>query len=300
MSSIRVAVLRGGPSPEYDVSLKTGANILSLLRKWEGRYEPVDIFISKDGEWHRDGIVREPYEALGDADVVWNAMHGHYGEDGQVQKQLENLKIPYTGSGMHASARAYDKEVAKLAYQNAGLLMPRHELFTPETLTEEKLVYVVRNYIHPVIVKPASAGSSVGVRLAHGIIELKEATKNAFAHSRKVLVEEFVQGREATCGVVEGLRGEKTYALIPYGNTTQEENAKIIEISKRAHEALGLRHYSSSDFIITPRGKIYILETDSQPVLHEDSRLYDSLLSTGIKPHDFVDHCISLVLSRNG
>ncbi len=298
MPKTKIAVLRGGPSPEYEVSLKTGAHILSLLRSWEGRYEPVDIFISKGGEWHRDGIVCEPYQALGDADVAWNALHGHYGEDGRVQRVLDNLKIPYTGSDMHASARAYDKEVAKLAYKNAGLLMPRHVLFTPETFSAEKLIYVVRNYLHPVIVKPASAGSSVGVRLAHGLLELKEAIKNAFTHSKKVLVEEFVRGREATCGIIENMRGERAYALIPYGNTTQEENKKITEISKKVHEALGLKHYSSSDFIITPKGKIYILETDSLPVFHEDSRLHDSLLSTGIKPRDFVEHCVKLALAK--
>ncbi len=296
--SIKVAVLRGGPSPEYDVSLKTGANVLSLLRQWEGKYEPVDIFISKEGEWHRGGLPVYPQEALRGADVVWNALHGHYGEDGGVQKLLEYLGLPYTGSGTHACARAYDKEIAKIAYARNSFLVPKHELFTPETLTDERLVYIVRNYLHPVIVKPASGGSSIGTKLAHGLFELKDAIRDAFKHSKKVLVEEFIRGREATCGVVEDLRGEKLYAAIPAGNATAEENARIIEMAKRAHQELGLRHYSTSDFIISPRGKIYILETDALPAFHEDAPLHQSLLSSAVKPRDFADHCITLALGR--
>src|SRR3989344_1268098 len=296
---IKVAVLRGGPSPEYDISLKTGAHILSLMRQIEDKYEPIDIFISKDGEWHRNGLVHDPYQALGDTDMVWNAMHGAYGEDGKVQKLLDSLKIDYTGSGADASARTMDKELAKREYQKHSLLFPRHEVLSEETLNDDQLVYIVREYLQPVIVKPASAGSSIGVKLAHGFHELKEAVKNAFAHSSQVLVEGFIRGKEATCGVVEGMRGEKLYALIPYGGTTPEENQKIVEMSKIAHEILGLRNYSSSDFIITPRGKIYMLETDSQPAFYPESRMYKSLLSTGIKPREFAEHCIGLVLEKS-
>src|SRR3989344_664549 len=296
--SIKVAVIRGGPSPEYEISLKTGANILSLLRRWEGKYDPIDIFISKEGEWHRDGLSRYPQEVLSGADVVWNALHGHYGEDGQVQKLLEYLGIPYTGSGEEASASSYDKEVAKIAYRRHALLVPRHELFTSDSLTNERLIHVVRNYLHPVIVKPASGGSSIGTKLAHGLLELKDAIRDALKYSKKVLVEEFEGGREATCGVVEGMRGEKLYAMIPVGDTTPEENERIVEMAKLAHQALGLKHYSTSDFIVSPKGKIYILETDSLPVFHEDSAMHQSLLSTAVKPHDFADHCITLALGK--
>src|SRR3990167_7406874 len=95
---VRVAVIRGGPSNEYDVSLKTGAQILSLLREMPDAYDPIDIFISRAGEWHRSGLVEDSHRALRHADVVWNALHGSYGEDGQVQKLLTALHIPFTGS----------------------------------------------------------------------------------------------------------------------------------------------------------------------------------------------------------
>src|SRR5690349_10161681 len=100
----RVAVLRGGPSSEYEVSLKTGGQVLSLLREMPEAYEPLDVFISKDGEWHLQGLVQEPHEVLKHADVAFNALHGYYGEDGQVQRLLESLKVPYTGSSAIAAA----------------------------------------------------------------------------------------------------------------------------------------------------------------------------------------------------
>lgn len=319
---IKVAVLRGGPSPEYDVSLKTGSNILSLLRKMEEKYEPIDIFISKNGEWHKEGLVHDPHEALRHADLVWNGMHGAYGEDGQVQKILESLKIPYVGSGAMSSALAMNKDMAKKHYEIHSLLTPRHELVRANTHNDEQLVYIFRNYLHPVVVKPASGGSSIGIKLAHTFNELKEAVKSAFSHGPKVLVEEFVRGKEATCGVVEGLRGEQIYALLPIeiklnndffdynskysgktveicpGNFSVDEVSTIQEMARRAHQALGLRHYSRSDFIVTPRGKVYILETNSLPGFTEQSLFPKALTATGVRPHEFVDHCVSLALKN--
>lgn len=298
MSKIRVAVLRGGPSPEYDVSLKTGGHVLALLRALEDKYEPIDIFISRDGEWHHGGLVHEPYEALRHADVVWNAVHGAYGEDGQVQKLLVSLNIPYTGSSAFSSALAHNKDVTKQYYEKYSLLTPRYETLSLNTLTESKLINIFRNYLHPVVVKPATSGSSIGMRIARDFLELRNAVVDSFELSDKVIVEEFIRGREATCSVIDNAKGEITYALIPSGNSTPEENRLITAMSKRAHNVLNLSHFSSSDFIITPRGKVYILETDAVPAFHKDSHLHHSLESTGWKPHDFAHHCIELALQR--
>lgn len=318
---INVAVLRGGPSPEYDVSLKTGGNILSLLTQFEDKYEPMDIFISRDGEWHVGGLVHEPHEALRRADVVWNGMHGEFGEDGQVQKILDSLQIPYVGSGAASSALAMNKDLAKRVYNLHSLPTPNHEVLIEGEVTDDQLIYIFRTYLHPVIVKPASTGSSIGIRLAHSFQELKDAIKHAFSHSPKVLVEEFIRGKEATCGVVENMRGEKIYALLPVeirkseknffdyeskysgeteevcpGNFSKAENKLIQELARKAHDALGLKHYSRSDFMVTPRGRVYILETNSLPGLTEQSLFPKALQATGIKPHEFVEHCIGLAL----
>lgn len=307
-SKIRVAVLRGGPSSAYEVSLKTGAYVLSLLREMSDVYEPIDIFISKDGEWHLSGLVHEPHKALGHTDVVWNALHGSYGEDGQVQRVLEGLQIPFTGSSAVASALAMNKDMAKHLYQKSSLLTSAYELIVENNLNEDRLINIFRNYLHPVIVKPANASGSLGVSLAHTFNELKQKITETFVHSPRVLVEEFIKGDEVSCTVIEGARGESIYALLPSSKSQSklkvEENLprlgeagkQIEEMAKQAHKALGLSHYSSSDFIVTPKRKIYILETNSLPVFHKDSLTHHSLHNTGWRSRDFVDHVIKLAM----
>ncbi len=297
-SKIRVAVLRGGPSYGYDTSLKTGAYVLSLLRELPELYEPEDIFISKDGEWHQGGLVQEPHQALRHADVVWNALHGAYGEDGQVQRILENLRVPFTGSGTLSASLATNKDMTKSLYRRHLLLTPESTLMTEENFNDEALIAIFRSYLHPVVVKPADGVHALGVRLAHSFKELKEAVKETFSHSRKVLVEEFIKGKEATGVVIEQAKGERIYALMPTGKASVEENKRIGEMSRVAHEILGQRHYSSSDFIITPKGKIYILETNSLPVLCEDSLMHRALKATGWNPRDFAEHCVKLAMNK--
>jgi D-alanine-D-alanine ligase len=306
LTRTRVAVIRGGPSHAYDESLKTGAYIISLLRDMPEAYEPLDIFISRNGEWHHGGLVREPHKALANADVVWNALHGQYGEDGEVQKLLESLRLPYTGSGIVASAFAHNKELSKEFYKKNGLVTPDWRVVT-QANTDKTLADVFRNFFFPVIVKPATGIRALGVRLAHTFHELKDAVKNTFKHSPKVLVEEYVRGTVVSSAVIERAKGQDLYALMPAHLETHfrrvrpspEENKEIEKMAKVAHQALGLRHYSSSDFIITPKGKIHILETNSLPILHEDSLMHRSLESTGWRSQDFADHCLKLALGRS-
>ena len=302
-SKLRVAVLRGGPSNEYDVSLKSGENILSALREMDA-YEPVDIFISKSGEWHREGLVHEPHHALRHVDVVWNALHGSYGEGGQVQRVLDGLQIPFTGSGAVASALSMNKDMAKRLYQEHSLPTPAFELVAEESFDDDQLINIFRTYLHPVVVKPANATGSLGIRLAHTFHELKEAIKETFEYSPRVIVEERVLGDDVSCVVVEEANGERIYSFEPIRietkkrvkRLTEEENKSVEEMARRAHEALGLRHYSTSDFIITPKRKIYILETNSQPTLGRNSLLHQALASNNWRHNDFVDHVLKLTI----
>lgn len=300
----RVAVLRGGPSDEYNVSLKSGGHVLSLLRELSDVYDPIDIFISKSGEWHREGLVYEPHHALGHVDVVWNALHGSYGEDGQVQRVLESLKIPFTGSGALASALSMNKEMAKNLYREHSLPTPGFELVTEDSFNDDQLIKIFRTYLHPVIVKPANATGSLGIHLAQTFQELKSAIKETFEYSPRVIVEEHVKGDDVSCVVVEGANGERIYSFEPVRVETKkrvkrlskEENKSVEDMAKRAHEILGMRHYSTSDFIITPKRKIYILETNSQPILHRNSILHQALASNNWHHNDFVDHVLKLTI----
>lgn len=298
MSKIKVGVLRGGPSHAYDDSLKTGGYVLSLLREMPETYEPLDIFVSKDGEWHYAGLVEDPHKILSRTDVVWNAMHGPYGEDGQVQRLLESLQVPFIGSSTLSSSLSFNKEMSKGLYQKHSLLTPEFAVVSQEDMSDERLIEIFRNLMHPVIVKPSNGARALGVRIAHSFQELKDAVKKTFAHSPKALVEEYVRGSVSTCTVIENAKGERYYALVPTGRQTVETNKKIESMARKAHEILNQRHYSSSDFVITPRGKVYILETNSVPVFHEDSRLHHALRSTGWRTADFADHCLKLVIEK--
>ena len=298
LNKVRVAVVRGGQPHGYENSLKTGEHVLAALREMPDIYEPIDIFISKDGEWHYGGLAHKPHHALRHADVIWNALHDSYGEDGQVQSIFEDLKIPFTGSGSEASALAMDREISKQLYREHSLMTPAHELLNREGLNDEQLITIFRTYLQPVVIKPASGIRAFGTRLARTFQELKKAVKEAFYHSPRVLVEEFVKGHDVNCVVIDSAKGEEIYALLPSSayNLRAEESRRIEEMAKRAHQALGLRHYSGSDFVLTPKGNIYILGTRSLPVFHEGSPTHHSLSATGWRPREFVDHVIKLAM----
>ncbi|HEV7449377.1 MAG TPA: ATP-grasp domain-containing protein, partial [Candidatus Paceibacterota bacterium] len=213
-----VGVLRGGPSREYEVSLKTGARVLEALDK--EKYEPRDIFISRDGEWHAHGVAMEPEKALKGVDVVFNAMHGEYGEDGRVQRQLDLLGVPYTGSNAFASTIAFNKQHTKEAVQKLGIKTPYGLVLDPprEGEIDALAQKLFRSFPHPAIVKPVAGGSSVGTHVAHNYHGLEHALHQAFEVSPKVLVEEYISGRDVSVGVIDNFRGEYTYALIPTPN----------------------------------------------------------------------------------
>lgn len=322
---MKIAVLRGGPSAEYAVSLETGEHVLSLLRGSAKKYDVIDIFISKEGDWHVSGLKKDPADALKHIDVVFNALHGTYGEDGQVQQILSALRIPYTGSRALGAALAMNKDLAKECYVGAELLTPRHTLLYGN-VSLDNLIHVFRTYLPPVIVKPSNSGSSVGIKLVHTFEELKEAVAESLKHSKKVLVEEYIKGREATCGIIENFRGERLYTLLPVeivapengklydydakdkgefayvcpGSFSHDENVTIEKMAMKAHEVLGLRHYSRSDFIIAPSGKIYILETNALPGFTRHSLVPKSLSAMGIKLEEFVEHLITLAQTKSG
>lgn len=296
-SKTKVAVLRGGPSDGYSSSLKTGAKVLSILREMPEHYEPIDIFISKDGWWHREGLIYRPSHALRHADVVWNALHGPYGEDGQVQKILEGLKIPYTGSSAFASALSMDKHFSKDVYKKHSLPTPAHELITEDNLSDDRLIEIFRNYLHPVIVRPANSNRSYSKDLIHSFDDLSRSVRDTLRSFPRVMVEEYVKGDEISCVVIDEAKGERLYALLPESESglklQAEENRQIENLARRAHQALGLRHYSGSNFVVTPKKKIYILETNSVPEFHDQSPAHTSLSATGWKPRDFVVHILN-------
>ena len=324
-SKTRVAVLRGGPSSEYHVSLKTGGTVLANLPE---KYHGLDVLIDLDGVWHLKGRPESPESILGKVDVVWNALHGEYGEDGAVQHILEAHNVPFTGSPRLPSALAFSKGLAKQLVIGAGIQTPyygilrREEIPSLESITEE----LYRTFPQPSIVKPLSRGSSIGVAVVRAPEELLFALETAFALSDAVLVEEYIEGKEACMGVIEGYRGDKHYVLVPTeiarhpeklffdfetkyadaprhscpGRFSTSEKAELQKLAKDIHKLLGLRHYSRSEFIVHPTRGIYFLEADSLPDLHENISPFLLSLNAvgGTLPH-LIDHVLTLALTRN-
>src|SRR3989338_5714110 len=288
-----VAVLRGGPSKEYSVSLKTGAAVLDALDK--EKYEPRDIFIDRNGQWHMHGIGVPPEKALFGTDVVFNALHGHYGEDGQVQRLLEQLGVPYTGSSAVASAVSFNKQQTKYLAQNLGVKVA-HGIMVENTGDIEAVAHnIFRTFPHPAIVKPVTGGSSQGTTIAENFAQLERALAAAFDYAPQALVEEYIKGKEATVGVIQNFRNESAYALLPSPNEilSQKEKNGLIAIAKKIHDGLGLSHYSESDFIVSKRG-IYFLEVNTLPNLSKESLFHKSINAVGSSLSHFLDHVITL------
>ncbi len=295
-----VGVLRGGPSREYEVSLKTGASVLEALDR--ERYEPRDIFIDRTGAWHVHGVAADPERALKGVDVAYNALHGEYGEDGRLQRELDKLGVPYTGSDAFASAIAFNKQHTKEAVQKLGVKVPYSTVLDLEPEHEGEISALAqklfRSFPQPSIIKPVASGSSIGVHVAHSYHGLEHALRQASTHSPKILVEEYIAGRDASVGVIDDFRNESTYALIPSPNTFGfEEKEALTAIAKSVHTGLNLAHYSDSDFVVSRRG-IYFLEVNSLPKLHGGSKLFGALQSVGTSLTQFLDHIISLASTK--
>jgi D-alanine-D-alanine ligase len=232
--------------------------------------------------------------------------------------------VPYTGSTALASAVGMNKVLSKKIYKNYDLKTPLHVTISKKDDLSGETINLFKSFPMPAVVKPVSGGSSVGTAIAKTLPDLENAVAEALKYSDQALIEEYISGKEATCGVIDNFRNEAVYALLPVeirkpnesdffdyqakygglsqeicpGNFTAKEKETIQKMAKEAHKALGLRHYSRSDFIINPRRGIYILETNTLPGLTGESLLPKSLKAVGCSLPDFLDHLISLALSK--
>jgi D-alanine-D-alanine ligase len=257
--------------------------------------------------------------------MVFNALHGAYGEDGKVQNILEIHGIPFSGSDSMTSAIGMNKSLSKKVFRAHGIKTPYDRVLSSQSVkenVEDVVKELFRSLILPVIVKPTSAGSSVGTSIVRDYRDLKNALNIASEHGHEILIEEFVPGIEATCGVIEAFRGQDLYALPPIeirpitigsffdyeakylgksqeivpASFSHEIKGKIEELAKKIHNALGLRHYSRSDFIIHPKRGIYALEVNTLPGLTDESLMPKALRAVGSDTHEFVDRVIQLAM----
>lgn len=316
-----VGILRGGTSGEYQLSLKTGAAMMSALP--EEKYDVRDILIDKSGMWHSRGMPSTPSRALAQVDVVLNALHGGVGEDGTVQRLLDSIGVPYAGARAHASGMAMNKVRARSLLQEAGIRMPRAVSFTVQNdvHTGDMAGMVFSQFGPPYIVKPVSEGAGRGIKIASSIIELPDAIGDVLDAYGAAIVEEYVFGEEASVGVIEGFRNEELYTLPPAHVTkvtlhlmpeahesgtishsvpsrfSHLQKLSISDIAKSAHKALGMSHFSRADVIVTPRA-VYLLELNTNPGLYPGASFPPMLESVGSSVTEFLEHAIALARSR--
>lgn len=321
MAKIRVGILRGGPSSEYEVSLKTGANVLKFLPE---KYEGKDILITKDGAWHYNDRVKSIDKIFREIDVAFNAMHGEFGEDGKVQTILETYKIPFTGSGAVSSALAMNKIIAKQIFENTGIKTPRGFIIRGNDNIQKTALKIFNNFSPPWVLKAKNKGSSIGVEIVDKFYELTNAIHELLNISNPIMFEEYIRGREATCGVLENFRGKRHYALpvieirtpsefkffdyeAKYSGKTREicpsnfgadTKRKIKNLARKAHESLGCSAYSRTDFIVS-KNNIYLLEINTLPGLTSESLLPKSAEVIGLKFENLLEHLINLSLNKN-
>ncbi len=332
---IRVGVIRGGVSPEYDVSLRTGGHVLSHLRAdaLKDKYTAIDMLLDKNGILHANGRPTDMADVHKKVDVVFNALHGDFGEDGKFQQLLEQWKIPYTGSGIFSSALGYNKKMAKDRFRDLGLKTPEHMLFPfyqpdfdgpEEDYPAKKAREVWQKMPAPWIVKPLTGGSSMGVHACKTFPELVRAFEVGMRQGVSVVVEELILGKEATVGVVENFRNKPLYTFpaveirlhknknsfdyedkyyspanrVAPGNFSLDEKVQLEYLAKLIHTEFNLDHYSTTDFIVHPKRGIYVLEVNTLPGLTPASTIPQALESVGSNMPEFIDHIIKLALSR--
>jgi D-alanine-D-alanine ligase len=295
--SLRIGVVRGGLSHEYDISLQSGGNVLKILSE---THEPIDIFISRDGTWHVAGIPRRPEKILKNIDVVWNALHGEYGEDGQIQTIFDTYSVPYTGSNAFSSRITMNNPLTKEHAVAAGIKTPISFIVTQEDSIAEKAKEIFASLPQPLIVKPTCSGSSFGLYKTNSFSELLSALETVLTSHGSAIVEEFIAGKDVSCNVVNNFRGQQIYTFPPVSfsdvTLSREENQSLQSIAKQIHEKLKLSHYSESDFVVSPRRGIYFLEVGTQPTLSNESLLQKSLASVGSSMREFLHHILVLAL----
>ena len=342
---MKIVVLCGGLSPERNVSLSSGKMIAAALTRRGHQVVPVDMFLgfeSYEGDIH--SIFEHPpvldFSAISEiapdleavrasrrwqskslfgehvlevcqmADVVFLALHGRMGEDGRVQATLDMLGIPYTGSGCLSSAIAMDKDLTKRLVAPEGVRTPAWQLVESATLDPDA---VCAKAVYPCVVKPDDSGSSIGVAIAHDEAELRAALSDAAKEGSRILVEQYVSGREVQIAIL-GDRCLPSIEIIPaegfydYKNKYQPGAAKEItpapvsaeveaELARNAmivFKTLGLRAYSRADFILDAEGKLWFLEINTLPGMTPTSLVPQEAAVVGITYEDLCEKIIAL------
>jgi len=286
----KIAVLMGGPSAERDVSLCSGAAVAGGLR--EAGYDVLEIDLK--------GYELGPMNGV---DAVFIALHGEFGEDGRVQEELEQRGVPYAGSGPAASRAAFDKKISKEVFVRNDITTPGYEVLRAGD---------ARTLDLPVVVKPACQGSTIGVHCVKEESEWGDACEDALSYCPDVIVEEYIEGRELTVGIVgsepmpvveivapDGWYGyDAKYTsgacdyLVPAPVDADTYN-RCQRLGVKTFTTLGCRGFARVDYRLSESGELYVLELNSIPGFTETSLLPKAAAEAGIEFAELCDRIVS-------
>lgn len=326
-NKIKVGVLYGGTSLEHGVSLASAETVKNNLD--QEKYEIIDVFVDKSGQWFigQEGnreILKKHGDLKNQVDVIVSVLHGSFGEDGQVQRILEDIKVKFIGSGSLSSFLSFSKIISKRIFQNNNIPTPDFiALNNYDLLDLEKLSEKIQEQLgNKVVVKTSESGSSFGVYVCNSSGEIKDSVKNAFEIGNEVFIEQCINGKEYTCGVLEDKNGKiralPIVEIIPsgeffdyeakYENEVQEIcpaniedkvlEKKIKELAIKTHRALGLKGYSRTDFLYNKENGLFILEVNTLPGMTETSLYPQELKADGVGISKFLDKIITRVIKK--
>lgn len=309
----KIGVLMGGRSAEREVSLRTGEAIYKALASKGYNVEKIDVDLDIAEKLKSKGI-----------ELAFIALHGRYGEDGTIQGLLEMLDIPYTGSGVLASALAIDKIATKKMLSHAGLPTPDFSVIDKSRYQKEKPANIIKEILSwnslPLVVKAPTQGSTIGTSFVHAEKDLQPALEEAFKYDPCALVEEMIEGVEVTASVL-GNQDPVALPLIEIYSATgvydyeakytmgmsdhiippripEKQQREIQAMAVKAFKVLGCRGLARVDFIIDTTGKYTILEVNTIPGMTETSLFPDAAKAAGISFDDLTEKIVKLAMER--
>ena len=312
----RVAVLKGGTSLERQVSLRSGARVEDALARLG--HDVVSIDAGPD-------LIERLRTAA--PDVAFVAMHGRDGEDGTVQELLEILGIPYTGSGVLACVRSIDKVLTKHLLLEAGIPTPAFFAFSETAFRQlgaaDTLPAIEERLDFPIVVKPASGGSALGIKFARTPADVPGSMVSAFSYDQKVLLERYVSGRDLAVSLVDGRDGPHALPIVEavprdedfydfearyeIGRTdfvcparlTEEQTARAQALATGVYKMLGFYGFGRVDLMLDDEsGELYVLEANAIPGLTETSLLPQAAEAAGVDFDALVARILELALER--
>jgi D-alanine-D-alanine ligase len=304
----KIGVLMGGTSTEREISLKSGHAVFEALR--EAGVDALAVDIRSENQ---DEIIRllEPLKI----DCAFLALHGRFGEDGQIQRLLEKMGIPYTGSGAKASELAMDKAASRSIFAAHGLSVPKYRVV--DKVSYKKGFELNGSLSLPLVVKPVNQGSSIGLSLVREEAKVKEAVDLAFGFDTRVMIEEFIEGRELTVGILNDkplpvieiipknpffdyeakYQAGMTDYVVP-AKLEEEVVLKTGQIALSAHRLLGCAGCSRVDMILNLKYEPVVLEVNTIPGLTSTSLLPKAAKSVGIEFHELCCRLIKLAYEK--